>query len=89
MAFKRSPVRPRLSPPLKTQSNPKRFGWVFMLRLLGIYVTILPLTTMFKCGMKKDKFLTVFAVFDDITQRRLTTLQDEVISLGENFPPRE
>ena len=32
--------------------------------------------------MKKDKFLTVFAVFDDITQRKLKTLQDEVISLG-------
>ena len=32
--------------------------------------------------MKQDKFLTVFAVLDSITQQKLKTLQDEVISLG-------
>ena len=32
--------------------------------------------------MKQDKFLTVFAVFDSMTQHKLKTLQDEVISLG-------
>lgn len=32
--------------------------------------------------MKQEKFLTVFAVFDRMTQRKLNTLQDEVISLG-------
>ena len=32
--------------------------------------------------MKQDKFLTVFAVFDDATQRKLKALQDRVLSLG-------
>ena len=32
--------------------------------------------------MKQDKFLTVFAVFDDATQRRLKAFQDSVLSLG-------
>lgn len=32
--------------------------------------------------MKQDKFLTVFAVFDDETQRILKTFQDKVLSLG-------
>lgn len=32
--------------------------------------------------MKKDKFLTVFAVFDDETQAKLKTLQLNVLSLG-------
>ncbi|MDE6618240.1 MAG: 2'-5' RNA ligase family protein [Clostridiales bacterium] len=32
--------------------------------------------------MKQDKFLTVFAVFDDETQQKLKALQDRVLSLG-------
>ncbi|MDE7405983.1 MAG: 2'-5' RNA ligase family protein [Clostridiales bacterium] len=32
--------------------------------------------------MKQDKFLTVFAVFDDETQQKLKALQDSVLSLG-------
>lgn len=32
--------------------------------------------------MKQDKFLTVFAVFDDDTQQKLKALQDSVLSLG-------
>ena len=32
--------------------------------------------------MKQDKFLTVFAVFDDTTQRKLKALQERVLSLG-------
>lgn len=32
--------------------------------------------------MKQNKFLTVFAVFDDITQRKLKEFQDKVLSLG-------
>ena len=32
--------------------------------------------------MKQNKFLTVFAVFDSMTQRKLKILQDEIISLG-------
>ena len=32
--------------------------------------------------MKQDKFLTVFAVFDDATQRKLKTFQDRVLRLG-------
>ena len=32
--------------------------------------------------MKQDKFLTVFAVFDDTTQRKLKAFQDRVLSLG-------
>ncbi|MDE6659498.1 MAG: hypothetical protein K2K01_05240 [Eubacterium sp.] len=32
--------------------------------------------------MKQDKFLTVFAVLDDVAQRELKTLQDRVLSLG-------
>ncbi|MDE5897473.1 MAG: 2'-5' RNA ligase family protein [Clostridia bacterium] len=32
--------------------------------------------------MKQDKFLTVFAVFDDATQQKLKTYQDSVLSLG-------
>ncbi|MDE6201186.1 MAG: 2'-5' RNA ligase family protein [Clostridiales bacterium] len=32
--------------------------------------------------MKQDKFLTVFAVFDDATQRALKAFQDKVLSLG-------
>ena len=32
--------------------------------------------------MKQEKFLTVFAVFDDDTQQRLQALQDKVLSLG-------
>lgn len=32
--------------------------------------------------MKQDKFLTVFAVFDDDTQQKLKALQDRVLSLG-------
>lgn len=32
--------------------------------------------------MKQEKFLTVFAVFDDDTQQKLKALQDRVLSLG-------
>ena len=32
--------------------------------------------------MKQNKFLTVFAVFDDITQRKLKDFQDSVLNLG-------
>ncbi|MDE6441145.1 MAG: 2'-5' RNA ligase [Clostridia bacterium] len=32
--------------------------------------------------MKQDKFLTVFAVFDDATQQKLKTFQDKALSLG-------
>lgn len=32
--------------------------------------------------MKQDKFLTVFAVFDDTTQCKLKAFQDSVLSLG-------
>ncbi|MDE5562986.1 MAG: 2'-5' RNA ligase family protein [Clostridiales bacterium] len=32
--------------------------------------------------MKQDKFLTVFAVFDDETQQKLKALQNRVLSLG-------
>lgn len=32
--------------------------------------------------MKQDKFLTIFAVFDDDTQQKLKALQDKVLSLG-------
>ncbi|MDE5592515.1 MAG: 2'-5' RNA ligase family protein [Clostridiales bacterium] len=32
--------------------------------------------------MKQEKFLTVFAVFDDETQQKLKALQDSVLSLG-------
>lgn len=32
--------------------------------------------------MKKDKFLTVYAVFDKETQQKLKIMQDEVIKLG-------
>lgn len=32
--------------------------------------------------MTQDKFLTVFAVFDDATQRKLKSYQDSVLSLG-------
>ena len=34
--------------------------------------------------MKKEKFLTVYAVFDDKTQQKLKVLQDEVIKSAEN-----
>ena len=33
--------------------------------------------------MKSDKFLTVFAVFDDETQRKLKDIQNNILSLGE------
>lgn len=33
--------------------------------------------------MNSDKFLTVFAVFDDETQRKLKKIQDDLLSLGE------
>lgn len=33
--------------------------------------------------MKSNKFLTVFAVFDDETQRKLKNIQDDILSLGE------
>ncbi len=32
--------------------------------------------------MKQNKFLTVFAVFDDATQQKLKAFQDRVLSLG-------
>lgn len=32
--------------------------------------------------MKQDKFLTVFAVFDEATQQKLKAFQDKVLSLG-------
>ena len=33
--------------------------------------------------MKKDKFLTVYAVLDDDTQEKLKVLQDEILQLGD------
>ena len=32
--------------------------------------------------MKQEKFLTIFAVFDETTQRKLKAFQDSVLSLG-------
>lgn len=32
--------------------------------------------------MKQDKFLTVFAVFDNVTQQKLKTFQDRVLNIG-------
>ena len=32
--------------------------------------------------MKQDKFLTVFAVFDDDSQQKLKAFQDSVLDLG-------
>lgn len=33
--------------------------------------------------MEQNKFLTVFAVFDEATQQKLTAFQDSVLSLGQ------